>query len=121
MPEGTQKLSAAPAAGAAPVDETAVRLRLAVTRLARRLRQEADAGVGPSMTSALATVERHGPLSPSRLAALERIQRPTAARLIRSLVEAGLVVREADATDGRVARVRASADGRRLVVRLRTR
>ena len=44
------------------------RLRLAITRMARRLRQEADAGLSPSLTAALATLERHGPLTPSRLA-----------------------------------------------------
>src|SRR5919198_1133224 len=34
------------------------RLRLAITRSARRLRQEADAGLSPSLTAALATGER---------------------------------------------------------------
>ena len=41
----------------------AARLRLGVTRLARRLRQEAEAGVTPSMLSALSSAERQGSLT----------------------------------------------------------
>ena len=36
--------------------------------MARRLRQEAGAGLSPSLTAALATIERHGPLTPSEVA-----------------------------------------------------
>ncbi len=75
--------------------ELAARLRLAITRSARRLRQEADAGLSPSLTAALATIERHGPLTPSRLAELERVQRPTATRLVAKLEQDGLVERTA--------------------------
>src|SRR5438270_13872715 len=81
--------------------ELASRLRLAIARTARRLRQEADLGLSPSMTAALATIERHGPLTPSRLAQLERIQRPTATRVIGRLQEMGLVAAERDPVDGR--------------------
>ena len=42
------------------------RLRLSATRLARRLRQQADTGLSPSQLSALAVVERHGPVDPRR-------------------------------------------------------
>src|SRR5213082_2059153 len=90
------------------------RLRLAITRTARRLRQEADGGLSPSLVAALATVERHGPLTPSRLAEIERIQRPTATRLVATLEQQGLVVREGDPLDGRSFRVRMSVDGTRL-------
>lgn len=97
------------------------RLRLAITRAARRLRQEADPGLSPSLTAALSTVERHGPLTPSRLAELERIQRPTATRLLARLEQEGLVERQADAEDGRVSHVLVTARGRALVRRLRSR
>jgi DNA-binding MarR family transcriptional regulator len=102
-------------------DELPSRLRLVITRLARRLRQEGGAGLSPSMTSALATIERHGPIAPSELAAAERIQRPTATRVIKNLESAGLVVRQRDLYDGRVSFVRISAEGRRLMMRARTR
>ena len=69
--------------------------------MARRLRQEAGTDLGPSQVAALATIERHGPLSPSELAERERIKRPTATRILRHLEEAGLVERVRDPEDGR--------------------
>src|SRR5690349_13422863 len=102
-------------------EELPTRLRLVVTRLARRLRQEAGSTLSPSMSAALASIERHGSLTPSELADVERIQRPTATRAIANLEAAGLVLREADPSDRRVTRVRATADGRRLLGRIRSR
>src|ERR671931_2935394 len=90
------------------------RLRLTITRAARRLRQEADAGLSPSLTAALSTVERHGPLTPSRLAEIERIQRPTVTRLLATLEKDGLVQRAADPEDGRVSIVSITREGRAL-------
>jgi DNA-binding MarR family transcriptional regulator len=99
----------------------AAQLRLVITRTARRLRQEAASDLGPSQTAALATIERHGPLTPSELARIERIQRPTATRIVARLEEAGLVARVADPADGRSFTVSATADARALMNRLRTR
>jgi DNA-binding MarR family transcriptional regulator len=99
----------------------AARLRLGVTRLARKLRQEAEAGITPSMLSALSSAERRGPLTMRDLCAAEQVQPPTMTRIVAALVEAGLVVREADEVDGRVAWVRVSPEGRRLLARSRRR
>ena len=99
----------------------AARLRLVITRTARRLRQEAGTDLGPSQTAALATLDRHGPLTPSELARMERIQRPTATRIVARLEEAGLVERVADPADGRSFTVSATREGRALMKRLRTR
>ena len=99
----------------------AARLRLGVTRLARRLRQEAEAGITPSMLSALSSAERRGPLTMRDLCAAEQVQPPTMTRIVAALVEAGLVVREADKADGRVAWVRVTTEGRRLLERSRRR
>ena len=99
----------------------AARLRLGVTRLARRLRQEAEAGITPSMLSALSSAERRGPLTMRDLCAAEQVQPPTMTRIVAALVEAGLVVREADPVDGRVAWVRVTPQGRRLLARSRRR
>ena len=101
--------------------DLAVRLRLAVTRTARRLRQEAGGDLSPSLTAALATIERHGPLTPSELASRERIQRPTATRIVDKLADAGLVARTADPADRRSCQVTATADGEQLITALRTR
>src|SRR5512132_2325663 len=101
--------------------DLAVRLRLAVARTARRLRQEAGEGLSPSQAAALATIDRHGPLTPSELADRERIRRPTATRLIAALEEAGLVARTRDPEDGRSFLVALSPGGRELLARVRTR
>jgi DNA-binding MarR family transcriptional regulator len=107
----------------ASVDATALaaRLRLGVTRLARRLRQEAEAGVTPSMLSALSSAERQGSLTMRELCHAEQVQPPTMTRIVAALVEAGLVVREPDPIDGRVAWVKVTPDGRRLLERSRRR
>ncbi|MDP9187938.1 MAG: MarR family transcriptional regulator [Actinomycetota bacterium] len=101
--------------------ELAPRLRLAITRTARRMRQEAGSDLGPSQTVSLATIERHGPLSPSELADRERIKRPTATRILAHLEGAGLVERVRDPDDGRGSILSITAEGRALLRRLRAR
>jgi DNA-binding MarR family transcriptional regulator len=104
--------------------DLAARLRMAIVRTSRRLRQEAaEAGseLTPTAVSALATVERHGPLTPSELAAIERIKRPTATRILRVLVEGGFVDRAPDPADGRSALLNLNAAGRDRLRRLRGR
>jgi DNA-binding MarR family transcriptional regulator len=101
--------------------ELAARLRLAITRTARRLRQEGSEGYSPSQVAALATLERHGPLSPSELAEREQIKRPTATKVIARLVEAELVERTANPDDRRCALVSLTADGTALLRRVRAR
>lgn len=101
--------------------ELAARLRLSVTRLARRLRQQSGEGLTPSQNSALASIERHGALTPSELATIERIQRPTATRVLAGLTDSGLVARETDKLDRRVSRVRITPAGAALLRRVRSR
>jgi len=105
----------------APPGELAARLRLVITRTARRLRQEAGTELSPSQTAALATIERHGPLTPSVLAELERVQRPTATRIVARLTEEELVERTTDPADGRSFTVAATPKGHALLGKLRTR
>jgi DNA-binding MarR family transcriptional regulator len=97
---------------------------MSIVRTARRLRQEAaetGSELTPTAVSALATAERHGPLTPSELAEIERIKRPTATRILRVLAEAGLVDRAPDPDDGRSALVSVNASGRERLRRLRGR
>jgi DNA-binding MarR family transcriptional regulator len=104
-----------------PDVELASRLRTAVARTARRLRQESGTGLSPSLTAALVTVERHGPLTPSELAARERVQRPTITRVVYRLEELGLVSRAADPADRRSALITITLAGRELLAAARTR
>lgn len=109
-------------ATATPTDlALAPRLRLAVSRLARRLRQQSADGLTPSQTSALATIERSGPLTPSELARIEQIQRPTATRILTALEVKSLLTRERDPSDGRIARVTVSREGAAVLKRGRSR
>ena len=97
------------------------RLRLAVMRLARRLRQQAEHDVTPSMLSALSTIDRQGPLTLGRLAEVERVRPPTITKIVGRLEDDGLVVRTTDESDHRVVRVRLSRAGAALVNRSRGR
>jgi len=97
------------------------RLRLVVTRLARRLRQQAEAPISPTQSAALATIERRGPLTLGELAELERVQPPTITAAVGRLEEQGLVDRRRDPEDRRVARVQVTAAGRKLLKETRSR
>src|SRR2546421_2454037 len=112
MPTTTRAQRSADDAAVLPL---AASLRLAVARLARRLRQQAETGISPSMFSALSTIERHGPLTLSDLAAHERIQPPTVTSIVGRLETGGLVEREIDAEDRRVSRLSLSKQGTRLL------
>jgi DNA-binding MarR family transcriptional regulator len=101
--------------------ELPARLRLAIARIARRLRQEAGDELTPSMTAALATIETRGPVTPSEFAQFERIQRPTATRVLRRLEDDGLIERAADPSDGRSTLVAVTKDGAALLKKLRSR
>jgi DNA-binding MarR family transcriptional regulator len=96
-------------------------LRLTIARTARRLRQEAGTDLSPSLTAALSTVERHGPLTPSEVASRERIRRPTATRVLARLEEQGLIARTPDPQDRRSSLVTTTEAGSALLAELRTR
>jgi DNA-binding MarR family transcriptional regulator len=102
-------------------EELPARLRLAVVRTARRLRQEAGGELGPATSAALATIERQGPLSPSELAEREGVKRPTAARILGKLEQARLVTRIRDPQDGRASILSVTPEGRALLRKLRAR
>jgi DNA-binding MarR family transcriptional regulator len=102
------------------VNDLAAGLRLAVARTARRLRQEASGGLSPTLTSALASIERHGPLTPSELATRERVQRPTATKLIAALEARDLVARTPDPGDRRSSLIAATPAGAALLAGVRT-
>jgi DNA-binding MarR family transcriptional regulator len=105
----------------AEITEQASRLRMAITRTARRLRQSASSDLGMSATAALASIERLGPLTPSELAEIEGIQRPTVTRILARLEEQDLVDRAPDPEDGRCSLISATTSGKLLLRQLRRR
>jgi DNA-binding MarR family transcriptional regulator len=110
-----------PAPVAPPIDdELATRLRLAITRLNRRLRQQSLAGLSPAQASALGAIDRHGTPTLGELAAHEQVQPPTMTRIVAAMEAAGLLRRLADPADGRISRVQLTAEGRRTLSRIRS-
>ena len=101
-------------------------LRISVSRLARRLRAERLArGVGPELSdtqlAALATLERHGTMTPGGLAEHEKVQPPSMTRVIAALEEWQLVTRAAHASDRRQVVLTVTPAGLELVTKARRR
>jgi DNA-binding MarR family transcriptional regulator len=97
-----------------PATDTALAstLRLAVMRLARRMRSErADTALTLTQIAALAMLERHGPLTPRELAAAERVTPPSMTRIAASLEAAGLATRTDHPSDGRQVLLAVSDEG----------
>jgi len=97
------------------------RLRLSATRLARRLRQESGTDLTPSQLSALAAIDRHGPLTLGTLAEVERVAPPSVTKAVAKLEAEGLVARRTDDADRRVAWVSLTAAGASRLARIRRR
>lgn len=95
---------------------TADRLHSAAIHLLRRLRAADDAtGLSAPRLSALSVIVFGGPLTLGELAAAEQVRPPTITRVVRDLERLALVRVIADPADGRVKRVAATAQGRRLL------
>jgi DNA-binding MarR family transcriptional regulator len=75
----------------------------------------------PARLSALSVLVFGGPHSLGGLAAAEDVAGPTMTRIVDGLVEAGLVAREADPTDGRAVTLSATVAGRELMDQARDR
>ena len=103
-------------------EETAVRLRVAILRISRRLRTTdaaRAAGLTPARSSVLLTIVREGPIGLSALAYGESLNPTMLSRVIADLVAAGYVARVSDPGDRRAASVKGTAAGRRLAERIR--
>jgi DNA-binding MarR family transcriptional regulator len=96
-------------------------LRLAVGRLARRLRQQNEGEITASQFSALSSISHYGPVTLGKLASVERLRPPTVTRMVSFLEESGLVLRRPDAEDRRICRVELTDLGRDLLERSRSR
>jgi DNA-binding MarR family transcriptional regulator len=118
-------VSTEPAASALALDVSGpeidvTRLRVALARLARRLRRHELAGLTPTQLAALATVERSGPMRLGDLAAVEGIAPSTLTRLVTALEDSGYVRRLPDPTDARASTLAITAQGHDVLERIRT-
>ena len=102
-----------------PLPEVASRLRMAVMRLSRRLRQHAPGGITPSQLSALSTIVAEARITLSQLAVAERVQPPSITRVVDVLVTDGFVTRTQSEQDRRVAWVEPTDAGRELIEAVR--
>jgi DNA-binding MarR family transcriptional regulator len=100
----------------ADASKVAHELRLAVGRLARRLRQLYAQGRGDQLTftelAVLSRLHRDGPASASQLANGERVTAQAVGAAIRALHQRGLIQRTRDARDRRKAIVSLTDPGR---------
>jgi DNA-binding MarR family transcriptional regulator len=103
--------------------DLAVTLRIAVSRLARRIRAERAAkglpGLSDTQFAALAALARQAGMTPGELAAHEKVQPPSMTRVIAVLEERGLLARAPHPTDKRQVMLTATAAGRSLVGEVR--
>ena len=103
-------------------EEAADRLHSASIHLLRRVRRQDDeSGVTAPHLSALSVLVFGGMRTLGELAAAEQVTPPSMTRIVRNLQADGLVERETDSADRRVARVRATEKGRRILQEARTR
>lgn len=98
-------------------EQAGAALRLAVARIARRLRQTHAVGdVTLSEVSVLARLSRDGADSPGALAELERVRPQAMATTLAALEERGLVRRRQDSADGRRAVMTVTEAGRQVLM-----
>lgn len=99
-----------------PIAEQGNDLRLAVFRLARRLRaHHTDDGLSDGQFVVLVTLHLHGPHTLTELAERERVSAPSMNRTVNCLEERGLLVREPDGDDRRKSNIRLTEAGTSLV------
>src|SRR5919108_812996 len=84
-------------------------------------REDPASGLSAARLSALSVLVFGGAKALGELAAAEQVRPPTMTNIVRGLEADGLVRRHADARDGRVVRLTATAKGRRLLQRARER
>ena len=95
-------------------------LRLAVGRLARKVRLSETSGLTPSQLSALVTIDQIGRARLCDVATAEGVSAPTATRIVGAIEKLGLVARADDVDDRRATRVAVTPAGRAALRRIRT-
>ncbi|WBO63664.1 MarR family winged helix-turn-helix transcriptional regulator [Streptomyces camelliae] len=96
----------------------AARLRRAVVRLNRRLRQErGEGGLSPNQLAVLGHLHRYGPATPGEIAAAERQRPQSLTRVYAELEDEGLISRERGTDDRRQSVLSLTEPGRRALER----
>ena len=91
-------------------------LRDAIGRLGRRMRAErAGTDLSLGQWATLRTLESHGPMTPSELAAHEKIQPPSVTKILALLEQHDYISRTPDPVDRRQVVVAATEAGRALL------
>ena len=109
------------ATGQSAVDQpdlspAASRLRIAIFRLARRMRtQRAVDSMSDGQFAVLAALKVHGPHTLGELAERERVSAPSMNRTVNCLQESGYIVRGADERDGRKVVISLTPEGEAVV------
>ncbi|MER6226888.1 MarR family winged helix-turn-helix transcriptional regulator [Streptomyces sp. 900105755] len=94
----------------------AARIRRAVLRFNRRLRQErGDGSLSANQLTVLGHLYRHGPSTPGEVAAAERQRPQSLTRVFAELEAEGLIGRAPDPSDRRQSVLSLSEDGRRAL------
>src|SRR3989440_7200241 len=100
--------------------QLAEQLRVAITRLNRRLRQTRPVGeLTQNQLSVLASLDMAGAMTPRELSESERVQPPTMTKVLAKLEERGLVQRAPHPTDGRQVLLSPTESGRAVLLEQR--
>lgn len=95
-------------------------LRMAIARLARRIRLERASGdIADGRLSVLFALHNDGPLTLGALSEADRVTPPSMNRTVNALAEAGLVERNGDPDDGRKVLISLTDAGREIVLETR--
>jgi DNA-binding MarR family transcriptional regulator len=94
------------------------RLHSAAIHLLRHVRrQDAALGEGPARLSALSVLVFGGPTTLGGLASAEQVKPPTMSRIVTGLARSRLIEIEADPNDARRMHIRATARGKKLLLK----
>lgn len=94
-----------------PPDDDLTRLRMALGRIGRVLRQQTDDGLTYPLMSLLLSIVRTQPVSAGDLAAAEGVSAPSVTRSLNRLVQLGYASREPDPADRRAALITVTPKG----------
>ena len=102
-----------------PVRSPEDELRIAIQQVSRGIRTNRGDDVSDPQLCVLVDLDLHGALTPSSLAALERVTPPSMNRTVNALETAGLVTRSKSSDDARKVIVDLTPDGGALLAETR--